>query len=173
MGVDETRFWRIVGDTRLDADGDIRLQAELLADVLGELDPDEVLSFRRHLVAAHRRAYSHQMLQAADLMLHGVSDDQYTGFRTWLVCHGWETFEAAVADPDSIADLPLDDRTQREVGAAEWFAGVADEVYTDLTGDEIPVDEDVLELLGELDGAPFDEAALPTALPRLYAHRHG
>jgi hypothetical protein len=62
------------------------------------------------------------------LLLGGIADDTFMDFRTWLVCHGRETYERAMADPDAIVDPPYD-QDEEDFGFAEQFAYVADEVY--------------------------------------------
>ena len=62
-------------------------------------------------------------------MLHGgASDDGFEYFQRWLISKGRETFDAAVADPDSLAPDPG--------GPCEFeeFATVAGEVWAEKTG---------------------------------------
>jgi Protein of unknown function (DUF4240) len=63
------------------------------------------------------------------------SEDTLWGFREWLVEQGRQVYEAAIADPDSLADNPeLDDSLPWGKGA--W--GVAMTVYRQRTGEELP-----------------------------------
>jgi hypothetical protein len=62
----------------------------------------------------------------------GASDDGFEYFQRWLISKGREVFEAAVADPDSLADLLAPDTE----GPCEFeeFAYVASEVWAEKTG---------------------------------------
>jgi hypothetical protein len=48
----------------------------------------------------------------------GCSDDCFDYFRAYLISHGREVFEAAIADPDSLASVELDDEESWE----DWMS---------------------------------------------------
>lgn len=54
-------------------------------------------------------------MAAASLILGGCSDDGFEYFRGRLIAQGREVFERSVADPDSLADLPVMDPPARGV----------------------------------------------------------
>jgi hypothetical protein len=63
------------------------------------------------------------------------SEDRLFAFREWLVEQGCQVYQAAIADPDSLADNPeLDERLPW--GKDSW--GVAITVYEQRTGEELP-----------------------------------
>jgi hypothetical protein len=63
------------------------------------------------------------------------SEDRLFAFREWLVEQGCQVYQAAIADPDSLADNPeLDERLSW--GKDSW--GVAMTVYEQRTGEELP-----------------------------------
>ena len=153
-------------------------QADLLTKALAALNADDVLEFRRQFIAAHRRAYTRRMWLAAAL-LHSdpkgdieLSDDSFTDFRSWLISRGKHRFELAVTDPDTIIDLPVDG-CHDLFCHGETFAAVPDEVYEELSGEEVPIDEDIVEMLGELPdpATAHNTATLFAAYPRLAARR--
>lgn len=52
-------------------------------------------------------AYRHPLWQAAYLIEGGCGDDGFMDFRDGLMLQGREVFTRAVADPDSLADVPV------------------------------------------------------------------
>ncbi|MBF9134258.1 DUF4240 domain-containing protein [Plantactinospora sp. S1510] len=172
--MDEARFWKIVDGTLVDP----CRQAELLTDALAALSASDVLGFRRQFVAAHRRAYTRRMWLAAAL-LHSdprgdvdLSDDGFTDYRSWLITRGQHSFDLAVSDPDTIIDLPVDG-CHDLFCHGETFAAVPDDVYEELSGQEVPIEEDIVEMLGDLPDPPVDRstAGLLASYPRLTSHR--
>ncbi len=93
-GMDAERFWAIVDAARNEVDGwfaDVDQQwARGLYAGLVTLPPEDILDFDRRLATLRRSAETPEMAAA-----------------TQLVMLGRETFERAVADPDSLADHPL------------------------------------------------------------------
>lgn len=93
------RFWQIIeGAAKSDDD-----QTEALRVSLRELSAEEVISFeitfRRYL----NEAYTWDLWGAAYVIHGGCSDDGFEYFRRWLVSSGRDVYEAALADPDSLA----------------------------------------------------------------------
>jgi hypothetical protein len=95
-------FWRIIkGAAESAHDPDAHVQA--LRTALRELTLDEIISFevtfRRYL----NQAYTWDLWGAAYVIHGGCSDDSFEYFRRWLVSRGRDVYEAALADPDSLA----------------------------------------------------------------------
>jgi hypothetical protein len=57
-----------------------------------------------HLDCLHR-SYDARLWLAAVTLINGCGDDTFTDFRDWLIAQGKARFEAALKDPDSLADL--------------------------------------------------------------------
>ena len=74
---------------------------------LRELSLQEIISFevafRRYL----NEAYTWDLWGAAYVIHGGCSDDGFEYFRRWLVSRGRDVYEAALADPDSLAQLNI------------------------------------------------------------------
>jgi hypothetical protein len=168
--VTEDEFWDIVAESRRAAGDDIFEQPGTLADLLVERTPQEVLEFHRQLVAASQRAYTDVLVHAAQLLLGKIGQDSFTDFRTWLICHGRETYERVLADPDAVLDLPFDE-DQNDFSAAESFGAMPMEVYEELTEEDFPDDEELLELLDPQPGVEIDSSddTLRRLMPRLMA----
>jgi hypothetical protein len=101
-----------------------------------------------------------------------LSDDSFTDFRSWLITRGRHSFDLAVSDPDAIVDLPVDG-CHDLFCHGETFAAIPDEVYEELCGQQVPVEEDIVELLGDLPDPPIEHsnAGLLAIYPRLAARR--
>ncbi len=89
--------------------------------------------------AFHRiseQGYGWPLWGAAYLLNGGCGDDGFDDFRGWLVTRGRAVFEAALADPDSLADVVTTDELY-EV-ACEDVLGAAWEAHQQLTGRNLP-----------------------------------
>ena len=75
--MDRDQCWSMIETARQASGGDVQQQAALVKAALRRLPLAEVIGFQRKF-----------------------------GFRGWLIGQGQRTYEAALADPDSLADLP-------------------------------------------------------------------
>jgi hypothetical protein len=150
-GVDLADFWDLIersGQNEPDPDE----RAEWLGGRLVKLSPDEIIDFRKHLDGLHERADTWHMWGAANLICGGASEDNFWFFQSWLVGLGRETFERAVANPDTLADVPL---VIELADAEEWddedwpdweqLEYVADDAYEEKTDDDL---DEVLDGIG-------------------------
>ncbi len=144
--MDAAHFWRLIEEAKPKSDGDCEEQcyeqAERLKKSLLLLTAEDVAAFDRIFDQYRKAAYRWDLWGAAVLINGGASDDGFEYFRWWLIGQGREMFEAAVAEPDNLADLITDDifwgDGQRE---CEAIAYVAAEVYEKKTGRELPYEE--------------------------------
>jgi hypothetical protein len=95
----EDEFWAIV-DATSDADD----QAGVLEAALATRGADEILAFEERLQHLLAESYSWDLWGVAHLMMGGASDDGFDYFRGWLIGRGRAVYEAALADPQSLAD---------------------------------------------------------------------
>jgi hypothetical protein len=98
----EGEFWDHVRATRR---VDPEAHVERLTARLAKLPPDDILDFVSVWDAVLARAYRTDLWGAAYLINGGCSDDMFEYFRRWLVLQGRPAYEAAIADPDSLADV--------------------------------------------------------------------
>jgi len=100
------KFWQIV-KRAAESDHDPDAHEEVLRAELRELSLQEIISFevafRRYL----NEAYTWDLWGAAYVIHGGCSDDGFEYFRRWLVSRGRDVYEAALADPDSLAQLNI------------------------------------------------------------------
>jgi len=120
--MDEAQFWTLL-DASVEGSPPQGVQADRLAAALGEFPAEGVAAFDNMFWKQVHNAYSWDLWGAAYIIHGGASDDGFEYFRRWLVSRGKATFEAALRDPDSLADLiPA---TQSEPAEFESFPDVA------------------------------------------------
>jgi Protein of unknown function (DUF4240) len=168
--MDRDRFWSMIAAARQASGGDVDQQAAVLKAQLRRLPLAEVVGFQQILDALQAESFSVALWGAAEAIVDDVSEDHFFGFRGWLVAQGQATYEAAVADPDSLVDLPGVRAGQGELawGEAMWF--VALEVHQQRTGGQLsPKASGTTKLIGTW--WPYDQhqAQLRRRYPRLWA----
>src|SRR5581483_9859825 len=121
--MNEKRFWDILGAS-CPRGADSGEWFDRLVRELKKLPPEEILAFERLFDAKTAAAYTNDLWGAAYLINGGASDDGFYDFRCWLVGMGKQVYDAALADPDSLAEvLPLDDDVaEAEIHAAGYRA---------------------------------------------------
>lgn len=139
-------------------------QTESIQADLAERSPEDIVDFERHMAALQASSYTWELWGAAYLINGGCSDDGFDYFRGWLIAQGQSVFEKALADPDSLADLPdLDEDVE-----CEEILYVARSAYEAVTQNEIPSVPINLPDLGE--GWDFDDdAEMKSRYPKLFA----
>ena len=87
-------------------------------------------------------SYRNSLWAAASLINGGCGDDGFEYFRGWLIVQGRELFEKSVADPDSLADLPVigPPTLDRPCIECEETLYIAMRAYRAATGEELPAD---------------------------------
>ena len=99
-------------------------QTDRLVARLATLPPEQCLAFHHRWIDASHRAYRRDLWDAATLINGGCSDDGFQYFRWWLILQGREVYRAALADPDTLADVTGGrDDLEAEVGPGidAWF----------------------------------------------------
>ncbi|GAA3455374.1 DUF4240 domain-containing protein [Dactylosporangium matsuzakiense] len=114
MGIMERdEFWAVVDGARAGIedtrDGDYAEEvAERVGARLAELGPAAAVAFTLRYDALMAESSSWNLWGAAYQMKGGCSDDAFDYFRGWLVVQGRDTWERAIADPDTLAGLGVD-----------------------------------------------------------------
>lgn len=89
--------------------------AVALFDLLVQLPPEEIAAFENAFEDFRTLADREDIAAAATLIEHGLlGDESFEDFRAGLVALGRQAFEAALDDPDSLADHPV----VREIASA-------------------------------------------------------
>ena len=109
MTVDE--FWNHIRAThRRDPDE----HTERLVARLAKLTREDIVDFCFWWGWMHTEAYRINLWAAAYYVNGGCSDDGFDYFRNWLILQGRDVFTAAVADPNTLADVCKDGKADGE-----------------------------------------------------------
>lgn len=165
--MNESTFWELCERHLARGRGDDdEERVERLTAALAKLPPREIVDFQRLLDDAMDRAYRWDLWGAAYVILGGCSDDGFEYFRAWLVSRGRAVYEAALRDPESLADQVQDDPDWAPDLESLLYA--ATEAYETATeGDELPEPEEPGP--AEPAGTIFDEESVADSFPRIAA----
>ena len=131
------QLWEIVDAVNAGAGPDMDAKTEALAERLQELDAPEVAGFQARFDELMVEAYTWDLWGAAYVIFGGCSYDGFIDFRSSLISMGRVTFEAALADPESLADL--DEAQVACLGYEldyEGYAYACTDVYEEKTGEQ-------------------------------------
>jgi hypothetical protein len=164
-------YWALIDRTRAESGKDPEEQAKLLQSAVSALSAEEILDFEKHTTALLDASYRNRLWGAAYLINGGCSDDGFDYFRGWLIAQGRATYEAALANPDSLADCEALGDGDVELEAL-WYIG--NRAYEAKTGEPIPDtvgddDESEEEEEEDFDVDFDDDEAMQEHYPRLYA----
>ncbi len=167
----DTEFWNLIDRSRSAAKEDPFEQMERLAEELGALPTDEIVTFERIFQKFHQRAYDWGVWGAAYLIGGGCSDDGFMDFRGWLISRGQQVYENARRDPETLVDVV--DLERDADGQAEGFQYLAQRVWSEKTGGDTIAWESQLDsppiARPEPTGTGWTEEDLPQRFPRLDA----
>ena len=158
--MDRDEFWTIVGPAREGVDTRTAEGAEQVAERVGqrlaELGRETAVAFDLRYAALGAESYDWNLWGAAYLMKGGCSDDAFDYFRGWLVTQGRSTWERALRDPDTLAELgidPDDDFLECErmlsIGRAAFDQDTDFYAAVDAARAELPADTFTGPLLGD------------------------
>jgi len=126
MNIDQ--FWAIMESAKNADEPEVPV-----GNALAGLSVEELVSYQEHFDTLHANAYRWDVWGAAYIRDGGCSDDGFTDFRYGLISLGREIYEAALADPDSLA--AVDEGVEI---ANETFGYIALEAYEKKTGKDMP-----------------------------------
>jgi hypothetical protein len=124
------------------------------------MSPAEIETFARDQDDLLRTSYRWDLWGAAFVINGGCSDDGFDYFRGWLLLQGREVWNAALRDPESLAEIPLDGDPECE--DVLYAAGKA---YESATGHSLPSRTEPPP--SEPAGTAWAETDLETLYPRL------
>lgn len=157
---DPDRFWAIIDET-VDEDEDIQMAA--LEKALGKMTKAQLVAFHADYRRAHQAAYRHDLRGAFYIINGGCSDDGFHYACDWLISRGRPVYEAALADPESLAThLGAD-----EDAGFEEFGYVVYKVFENKFEDDFPQID--MPHPGDPEGEPWEEEDLPERFPKLTA----
>jgi hypothetical protein len=126
MNIEE--FWEIIEKGK-DSDA----PEEIISEELKKLPPSEIASYQEHFDTLFEQAYRWDLWGAAYMIGGGCSDDGFMDFRYGLISKGKDIYNNALENPDSLASLGPDTEIENEM-----FGYVAQDVYKEMTDNEIP-----------------------------------
>ncbi|MEW1797616.1 MULTISPECIES: DUF4240 domain-containing protein [Streptomyces] len=177
--MDKHQFWQLIEAAREQerdlGDGEhARAVARRAGELLAGRAVEEIVAAQQVLWDLMAESYTSPLWAAAYLTNGGCSDDGFDYFRGWLVAQGPDVFAQAVADPDSLAGLPV-----VRAAAAEGFEfecesvlGIAWNAHIKATGRQLPDSAFTIryEALDPDWGFDFDDHnEMTRRLPRLAA----
>ncbi|EEP71216.1 hypothetical protein MCAG_01543 [Micromonospora sp. ATCC 39149] len=133
-------FWQLIDQARVGGGGAAGAVAARAVALLAERDAADIVGYARHQRRVMAASYRADLWGAAYLINGGASDDGFEYFRGWLITQGRQVFARAVADPDSLAELPKIRQAALtgEEFEAEAMLTVAEEAYRKATASELP-----------------------------------
>lgn len=163
--MDNAQFWRLIGDSKAQSGSECEAQAASLLRLLSRLPGKEIIAFEAVFNTLRQRAYKWDLWGAAYIINGGASDDSFEYFRWWLIGQGEQTYETALRDPDSLADII--DPNRDDYGCEAILYCVSD-AYRAVAGQETP-SPDTPYTTAEPAGTRWQEDELDAMFPRLCA----
>ena len=128
--INKDSFWDLIHEAKNACGQNMDAMLAYLKDRLVSMGPTQAQNFHDIIHAYEDLADKFGLWDAAGIMKeYGCSDDGFIDFRAWLIAQGREVYFAALADPDSLADVvPYGDCR------FEQLSYVGDYAYEQLTG---------------------------------------
>ena len=161
--MDESKFWSLVEASFAERTAALSNQPAILQEKLSCLSAEEILAFDRIFEKLHSDAYRWDLWAAAYIIEGGCSEDGFDWFRAGLIGLGRVVYEAALADPNTLARQP----TRGIDFSNEEMSYAAKQAYEAVTGEEMP--EHGLARRMEPLGDKWDKATLGATYPELAA----
>jgi len=166
----EDKFWEVIELSKADDPQD---QLDNLTDTLAAMTIDEVFGFDYRLDKFLEISYSSELWAAAYIVCGGCSDDGFDYFRAWLISKGRAVYEAALENPDSLADV-FEKADETDFPENEEILYAALDAYEEITGkddfydvlDSFDDDFQILEI--ELNWDEDDPKTLEVICPILF-----
>ncbi|MFD9601596.1 DUF4240 domain-containing protein [Streptomyces sp. NBC_01224] len=174
--MDTTDFWNLIDDARAQVTGpeDAEAVVERASALLAARPREEIVAAQQLLWDLMAASYRAPLWAAAYTINGGCSDDGFDYFRGWLIAQGREVFEQVVADPDTLAELPVIRAAapEGEEMECERTLGIAWDAHRAATGEDMPDDSFTIDYPGldpEWDFDFDDAERVALRLPKLDA----
>ena len=167
--MDTDEFWQIIDAARAQTGEEWWLVPGLVTDALAQLPLAEIADFAQVQEDLAWAAHREDVRTACRLINAGFgSTDVFVYFRQWLLVQGRTAFEAALADPDTLLDVPgvaeMDPIATDGFASCEAFLSVANDAWNRATGAPEPTIE--LDRFGFLVGDGDEVDGLEEELDR-------
>lgn len=124
-------FWKLIDQARTAMLEDIDENMQSLDKSLRKLSPEELIAFQQRFTELRNQAYTWHLWAAAYIMGGGCSDDGFMDFRDWLISRGQSVYEAALVNPDSLADIMDGEEQGQNEGYSYLVGNIIKELYPD------------------------------------------
>ena len=175
--INKDTFWALIQEAKDACGQDNDAWATYMIDRLAVLGSEQSLMFLYYMDAYKDLSYQYGLWDAAKIFREdGCSDDSFSYFRSWLIVQGKDVYMAALADPDSLADVePYADcffETAGYVGAYAYKKLTGEYAFDHLDYDYLlALENELVKDIHYKEGIeyPRDWKALPAFIPRLCA----
>lgn len=157
----QDQFWAIIDKAATEHPTDLDARNSAMEYRLHTLAPGDWKSFGIVYDTLDRAAFTWHLWGAAYQINGGCSDDGFDYFRAWLISQGRATYEAALANPDTLADHVASDA--EDFHENEDFLALAREQVTE---------DDLQPFPGDPAGDQWnfdDETEMQHRFPRLFS----
>lgn len=100
----ESQFWNLIADAKT-AVGNTQGMPDWLEQKLLEFSAEEITDFSAWQATFMDQSNDEKLWAAGSIVGGGLGDDGFVYFQCWLIAQGETVYKAAVADPDSLADV--------------------------------------------------------------------
>ena len=170
--INKDTFWALIQEAKDTCGQDTDAWAKYMIDRLAGLGPDQSLMFLNYMDAYKDLSFRYGLWDAAKIF----RVDGFSYFRSWLIVQGKDVYMAALADPDSLADVePYADcffETAGYVGAYAYKKLTGEYAFEHLDYDYLlALENELVKDIHYKEGIeyPRDWKALPAFIPRLCA----
>jgi hypothetical protein len=165
--MNETTFWQMIEQAKIDSGGDGEEQVKLLVERLSLLEVGDIVEFGILHNTFHARAKRCDVWEAG-IITDSVGDDGFVYFRGWLIAQGKDAYEQVLSDPDWLAQIITVEENEFWSIQLERMNYVSEYAYKRKTGSyenmpSIHVEEP------DLAGEWTDDEELPQKYPNLWA----
>ncbi|WP_405796887.1 DUF4240 domain-containing protein [Streptomyces sp. NBC_01506] len=174
--MNKQQFWQLIDAARdqVSDSGDGEAVARRASEILAGRPAEEIVAAQQSLWDLMADSYTSPLWAAAYITNGGCSDDGFDYFRAWLLARGQQVFERVVADPDTLAELPVVRASAAEGDELECESvlGIVWDAHIKATGAELPDDAFSIRYAALDPGWDFDfsdHAEMSRRLPRLAA----
>ncbi len=134
--MNENEFWSIIERAIKVSENDPEEKEEALTKEINKLTPTKIFEFAKLFDEKDSKAYSWNLWGAAYIINGGCGDDSFMDFRASLICMGEKIYEAAINNPDTLADVEFNE--PEEDLFFEGYQYIAFTAYEDKTEEEMP-----------------------------------
>lgn len=128
--INKETFWQLIREMKMECGQDMDASVEWMKQHLLQMPPEQSLRFHTLVHGYEDAANQYGLWSVASLIKeYGCSDDGFIDFRAWLIAQGKEIYMAALADPDSLSEVPRYGDCTFEI-----FSYVGDYAYEEQTG---------------------------------------